>query len=179
MCGSPEDTIVALATAAGTAGLAVVRIAGGAALQVGNQLFEGADLTLSKSHRAHHGWVKNDQQERVDEVMALVLCAPHGYTGEDTVEFSCHGSPQVVDELIEAAMAAGARLAQPGEFTRRAFLNHKLDLTQAEAVADLIAAQTRASRRSALEQLRGSLTQRLQPIRQDLLETAGPGETGS
>ncbi len=168
---SPEDTIVALATAAGSAGLAVVRLAGTEALRIGNSLFDGADLTQSTSHRAYHGWVKNQQQERVDEVLALVLRAPHGYTGEDTVEFSCHGSPQVVDELIEAAMAAGARLAQPGEFTRRAFLNHKMDLTQAEAVADLIAAQSRASRRSALEQLQGSLTKRLQPIRKQLVQT--------
>jgi len=168
---SPENTIVALATAAGTAGLAVVRITGTEALRIASNLFDGTDLTQSPSYQAHHGWVKNEQRERVDEVLALVLRAPHGYTGEDTVEFSCHGSPQVVDELIEAAIVAGARLAQPGEFTRRAFLNHKLDLTQAEAVADLIASQSRAARRAALEQLRGSLTERLQPIRRELLET--------
>ena len=165
-----NETIVALATAAGSAGLAVVRLAGQQALKVATALFEGADLTTSRSHQAHHGWVRNAADERLDEVLALVLRSPHGYTGEDTVEFSCHGSPQIVDELVAAAVSAGARLAEPGEFTRRAFLNHKLDLTQAEAVADLIASQSRASRRAALEQLSGSLTQRLRPIRQQLLE---------
>jgi tRNA modification GTPase len=170
---SQDDTIVALATAAGTAGLAVVRLAGAQALRVANTLFDGVDLAASPSHQAHHGWVKNASDERLDAVLALVLRAPHGYTGEDTVEFSCHGSPQVVDELVGAAVRAGARLAEPGEFTRRAFLNQKLDLTQAEAVADLIAAQSQASRRAALEQLRGSLTARLRPIRQELLDVLG------
>jgi tRNA modification GTPase len=167
---SQDDTIVALATAAGTAGLAVVRLAGPAALQVGVRLFEGADLEASESYRAHHGWVHDAGGERLDEVLALVLHAPHGYTGEDSVEFSCHGSPQVVDELVQAAVSAGARLAEPGEFTRRAFLNGKLDLTQAEAVAELIASSSHASLRAALQQLRGRLTERLRPIRQELLD---------
>lgn len=170
MQNSQEDTIVALATAAGSAGLAVVRLSGPAALEVGEKLFEGAALGASESYRAHHGWVRNARGERLDEVLALVLHAPHGYTGENSVEFSCHGSPQVVDELVDAAVRAGARLAAPGEFTRRAFHNGKLDLTQAEAVADLIASSSHAALRSALQQLTGRLTERLRPIRQELLD---------
>ena len=137
MSASPQDTIVAPATAAGAAGLAVVRLTGPAALAIGARLFDGADLQRSESHRAHHGWcVDPASGERIDEVLALVLRAPHGYTGEDTIEFSSHGSMQVVEEIVGATLAAGARLAEPGEFTRRAFLNGKIDLCQAEAVAD-------------------------------------------
>ncbi len=168
-----DDTIVALATASGAAGLAVVRLSGPAALAIGARLFRGADLQQAETHRAYHGWAHDASDERIDEVLALVLRTPHGYTGEDTVEFSCHGSPQVVDELVEAALRAGARLAEPGEFTRRAFLNGKLDLCQAEAVADLIDAQSRAARRAALEQLRGRLSERLQTARTDLLTLLG------
>jgi tRNA modification GTPase len=168
---SRQDTIVAPATAAGAAGLAVVRLTGPEALAIGARLFEGADLQRSESHRAHHGsCIDPETGERIDEVLALVLRAPHGYTGEDTVEFSSHGSTQVVEEIVGAALAAGARLAEPGEFTRRAFLNGKIDLCQAEAVADLIASQSRAGRRAALEQLRGALSQRLQAVRGDLLQ---------
>jgi len=168
---SPQDTIVAPATAAGAAGLAVVRLTGPAALAIGARLFDGADLQRSESHRAHHGWcVDPASGERIDEVLALVLRAPHGYTGEDTIEFSSHGSMQVVEEIVGATLAAGARLAEPGEFTRRAFLNGKIDLCQAEAVADLIASQSRAGRRAALEQLRGALSRRLQEVRGDLLQ---------
>lgn len=164
-----DDTIVALATASGAAGLAVVRLSGSRALDIAARLFRGTDLHGSESHRAHHGWVLDARGERLDEVLALVLRAPHGYTGEESVEFSCHGSPQVVDELVEAALHAGARLAEPGEFTRRAFMNGKLDLCQAEAVADLIEAQSRAARVAALEQLRGSLSERLHGVRDDLV----------
>lgn len=169
MRGSLDDTIVAPATAAGAAGLAVVRLSGADAIGIGARLFRGAALTSSPSHHAHHGFVVDAEGERVDEVLALVLRGPRSYTGEDTVEFSCHGSPQVVDEVVDAALRAGARLAEPGEFTRRAFLNGKLDLSQAEAVADLVEAQTRAARRAALEQLRGQLSSRLHPTRELLL----------
>ena len=164
-----DDTIVALATAAGAAGLAVVRISGPQALEIGARLFRGADLVRSESHRAHHGFAVDTAGERIDEVLVLVLRGPRSYTGEDTVEFSCHGSPQVVDELVQSALAAGARLAGPGEFTRRAFLNGRMDLCQVEAVSDLIAATSRAARRAALEQLRGRLSARLREAREDLV----------
>src|SRR5262245_47378376 len=145
-----DDTIVAPATAAGAAGLAVVRLSGPRAVEIGARLFRGADLVCSESHRAHHGFAVDIAGERIDKVLVLVLRGPRSYTGEDTVEFSCHGSPQVVDELVQAALAAGARLAGPGEFTRRAFLNGRIDLWQVEAGSDLIAATSRAARRAAL-----------------------------
>jgi tRNA modification GTPase len=160
-----EDTIVAAATAVAPAGLGVVRLSGRDAIAVGARLFRGADLGASESHRAHHGFVIDAGGARIDEVLALVLRAPRSYTGEDTIELSCHGSPLVVEAIVAAALAAGARLAQPGEFTRRAFLNGKLDLCQAEAVADLIAAESDAGRRAALLQLGGSLSARLHAVR--------------
>jgi tRNA modification GTPase len=168
-----EDTIVAAATPVAPAGLAVVRVSGSEALAVAARLFEGTDLHAVPSHTAHHGWVHDARGERLDEVLALVLRAPRSYTGEDTVEISCHGSPLVVEELVAAAVAAGARVAEAGEFTRRAFLNGRIDLSQAEAVADLIAAESRAGRRAALEQLRGTLAGRVQAVRAGLVELLG------
>lgn len=174
-----QDTIVAPATAAGAAGLAVVRLSGPAALEVGGRLFHGrADLQASESHRAHYGWVVDAAGHRLDEVLALVLRAPRSYTGEDTVEFSCHGSMQVVEEVVAAALSAGARLATPGEFTRRAFLNGRIDLCQAEAVADLVAAQSQAARRSALLQLSGRLGARVQTVRATLVDLLADLEAG-
>ncbi len=173
MSASPEDTIVAPATAVAPAGLAVVRLSGPEAIAVMGRLFEGADLQTVPSHTAHHGWVRDGRGERLDEVLALVLRAPRSYTGEDTVEISCHGSPLIIEEIVTAAVTAGARLAEAGEFTRRAFLNGRLDLSQAEAVADLIAAESRAGRRAALEQLRGTLAGRVQAVRTGLVELLG------
>ena len=174
-----QDTIVAPATAAGAAGLAVVRLSGPAALEIGARLFCGQDdLRTSASHRAHYGWAVDASAQRIDEVLALVLRAPRSYTGEDTVEFSCHGSVQVVEELVAAALAAGARLAEPGEFTRRAFQNGRIDLCQAEAVADLVAAHSQAARRGALEQLRGRLSARVHSVRDALLDLLGDLEAG-
>ena len=163
------DTIVAPATPVAPAGLAIVRVSGPAALRIAARLFEGAPLETSESHRAHHGWVRDAGGRRLDEVMALVLRAPRSFTGEDTVEFTCHGNPLLVEDLMAAAVHAGARVAEPGEFTRRAFLNGRLDLSQAEAVADLIAAESAAGRRAALEQLRGALSARVEGLRAQLL----------
>jgi len=164
------ETIVAPATATGEAALAVVRIAGAAAFTITSKFFRGADLAHAESHRAYHGWIVDPNGARIDEVLVLTLRAPAGYTGEDSTEIFCHGSPQVVEDVLATAIAAGARLAEPGEFTRRAFLNGKLDLCQAEAVADLIAAQSRAGRSAAVAQLQGTLSQRLRHARNALLD---------
>jgi len=168
-----EDTIVAPATAVAPAGLAVVRLSGPEAIAVAARLFEGVNLQSVPSHTAHHGWVHDGRGERLDEVLVLVLRAPRSYTGEDTVEISCHGSPFGIEEIVAAAVTAGARVAEAGEFTRRAFLNGRIDLSQAEAVADLIAAESRAARRAALEQLRGTLADRVQTVRAALVELLG------
>ena len=166
-----SDVIASLATAPGAAALAVVRLSGPDVFAVADRVFCGnRPLAQIAGYQGAHGWIRAEDRP-VDEVVAWVYRAPHSYSGEDMVEFSCHGGSVSGRRVLETTWTAGARPAEPGEFTRRAFLNGRIDLTQAEAVADLIASQTRASRRAALEQLRGSLTQRLQPIRQDLLET--------
>ncbi|MBN9692829.1 MAG: tRNA uridine-5-carboxymethylaminomethyl(34) synthesis GTPase MnmE [Verrucomicrobia bacterium] len=170
---SPEDTIAAVATPLGEGGLAVVRISGRQALAIADQVFRPAGSrsvvpSAAPSHTVHYGFLA-PQGVRVDEVLLTVLRAPRTYTREDTVEISCHGGVVVTRQVLEAVLAAGARLAEPGEFTQRAFLNGRIDLTQAEAVADLIHARTRLAASAALEQLGGRLSQRVRAIREDLV----------
>ena len=156
-----DDCIAAIATAPGEAGLAVVRVSGSQALAVADRVFRGAtSLTSAASHTLHHGWAKRGDR-RLDEVVAAVFLAPRSYTREDVVELSCHGGSQPARVVLDALLAAGARLAHPGEFTLRAFLNGRLDLAQAEAVADLIHADSAAAHELALGQLAGALSARL------------------
>jgi len=156
-----DDTIAAIATAAGPAGLAVVRVSGPGALAVADAVFEGAaPLAASPSHRLHHGWAAA-RGRRIDEVVAAVFRAPRSYTREDVVEWSCHGGDVPARRVLDALLAAGARLARPGEFTLRAFLHGRIDLAQAEAVADLIHAATEHAHDLALAQLAGGLSRAL------------------
>src|SRR5918995_3208771 len=153
---STEDTIVAIATPAGTGGIGVVRISGASAVEVANGLLR-LDAPLQPRHATFartHG----------DQVVATYFPAPHSYTGEHVVEISAHGSPVVLRQIVEHAMSSGARLAEPGEFTLRAFLNGRIDLVQAEAVADLIDAVTPLQARAAFDQLEGTLTNRIREI---------------
>jgi len=168
----PNDTIVAISTPPGTGGIAVVRVSGPQALQVVAQRWQGADLSTVASHTAHLGHVTDSAGNLLDEVVATVFRAPHSYTGEDVVELSCHGSTWIQQHLVLTLIDAGARMAQPGEFTRRAFANGRMDLAQAEAVADVIAAQSAAAHRVALNQLRGHYSSRLEQLRQQLLQFA-------
>jgi tRNA modification GTPase len=167
-----NDTICALVTPPGVGGLAVVRLSGPESFRIADQCFRGKQpLSEAGSHTIHYGrfvW----EEELIDTVTAAVFRAPHSYTGEDTVEFGCHGGIVVSETIVEALIAAGARLAEPGEFTRRAFLNGKLDLVQVEAIADLIYAVSAPGARLAARQLVGGLTQRLRQLRQQLIETA-------
>jgi tRNA modification GTPase len=169
----PDDTIAAIATAPGAAGLAVVRVSGPAALALADRVFRGAArLQDVATHTLHHGWAVGGAGERLDEVVAGVFRAPRSYTRQDVVEFSCHGGRLPADGILRALLAAGARMAGPGEFSLRAFLSGRIDLVQAEAVADLIGAETRAARTLALAQLAGDLSRRLRGISdrlQDLL----------
>ncbi|MDW7996321.1 MAG: tRNA uridine-5-carboxymethylaminomethyl(34) synthesis GTPase MnmE, partial [Bacteroidota bacterium] len=166
------DTICALATPPGIGGIAVVRLSGPDALAIADCCFRGKKrLREVATHTIHYGrfvW----GEELVDMVTASVFHAPHSYTGEDTVEFGCHGGVLVAEAVVEALIEAGARLAEPGEFTRRAFLNGKLDLVQVEAVADLIYATSVPGARLAARQLLGGLTQQLRELRQQLVQTA-------
>lgn len=165
------DTIVAPATAVGGA-LAVIRIAGPAAVAVADRLFRSrTPLAETAGGTARYGTIR-DRDRVVDEVVATLFRAPHSYTGEDTVEFSCHGSSYVVSEVLRLTCAAGARMAEPGEFTRRAYLNGKLDLSQAEAVADLIAASSRTAHALATNQLRGGYSSALDELRERLVHLA-------
>jgi tRNA modification GTPase len=166
---NPDDTIVAIATPLGAGGLGVVRLSGSTSLRLAAGLFRGAlSLDQAPSHTLHHGLLR-DGDEILDEAVAGVFRAPRSYTGEDVVEFSCHGGPHLLRRVLESCLRKGARLADPGEFTRRAYLNGKMDLAQSEAVADLIAARSDAQRRLALETLRGGLSQRLRPAREKAL----------
>jgi tRNA modification GTPase len=162
------DTIVALGTPPGESGIAVLRISGPAAVGILDALAPG--LGSAASHRLSLAVLGDARGEPVDEALVAVMRAPASYTGEDMVEISCHGSMQVVGDLIEEIITLGARPAAPGEFTKRAFLNGKMDLAQAEAVADLIAAETKLQRRVAFEQLEGALSRRVRELEERLLE---------
>lgn len=163
-----NDTIVAPATPAGGA-LAVVRLSGPEALAVADRIFRGrAPLCESKGYRAHYGTIV-DGDRPIDDVVALVFRAPNSYTGDQSVEFSCHGSSYIVGEILRLCCAAGARMAEAGEFTTRAFLAGKLDLAQAEAVADMIAGRSRAAHAVASMQLRGGVSDALNALRDKLL----------
>ena len=162
-------TICAISTPYGAGGIAVIRVSGEQAVTIADSLFCGrVRLTEAKAGTVHFGRIQREN-ETLDEVLCSVFRAPHSFTGEDTVEIACHGSLFIQQELLRWLIDAGCKAAEPGEFTRRAFLNGKMDLTQAEAVADLIAAQSKAEKDLALSQLRGSVSDELASLRERLL----------
>jgi tRNA modification GTPase len=163
-----NDTIVALATPPGVSAIGVVRLSGVEAINIAAKLFPSKDLTKQNSHTLHVGILEHNNKA-IDEVVVSIYKAPRSYTGENSVEFSCHGSPFIHQQIIDACIDKGARLAKPGEFTQRAFINGKLDLAQAEAVADLIASNTSASHKTALHNIRGGFSQALKDLREQLL----------
>lgn len=163
-----HDTIVAPATAQGGA-IAIVRVSGQEALEICDRIFHGSrPLAAAAGNTVHYGRIL-DGERVVDDVLATVFRAPHSYTGEDAVEISCHGSSYIVSEVLRLLIEAGGRMAQPGEFTIRAYLAGKLDLSQAEAVADLIASSTRAAHAMATNQMRGGYSDELEGLRDKLL----------
>jgi len=163
-----DDTIVALATAPGVGAIAVIRLSGPQAITICNQLFPSKDLLQQASHTLHVGSILSEAKI-IDEVVVSLFKGPRSYTGENVIELSCHGSPYIQQQLIDACIQAGARLAKPGEFTMRAFLNGKLDLAQAESVADLIASHSAASHQTAMQQMRGGFSRELQALREQLI----------
>ena len=164
-----EDTIVALATPAGIGAIGVIRLSGNNAFAIINQLFLSKNLLLQKTHTLHVGLLTYNNQ-LLDEVVVSLFKNPTSYTGEDVVEISCHGSQAILQYIINACIELGARLAKAGEFTQRAFLQGKLDLTQAESVADLIASNTAAQQQAALYNLKGGFKNDLINIREKLIE---------
>ena len=168
---SLTDTIVALATPAGTGAIGIIRLSGPEAISIANSVFKGKDLSKQASHTLHFGKIINGNII-VDEVLASIFVAPHSYTKENSVEFSCHGSAYIIAQIIKLLISKGARMAKAGEFTMRAFLNGQLDLSQAEAVADLIASQNAASHQIAMNQMRGGFSSELQALRSELINFA-------
>jgi tRNA modification GTPase len=167
-----SDTIVALATPPGVGAIAVIRLSGPDAFGIADAIFRGKRLSEQESHTAHFGRLEDGNGRQIDEVLATIFRAPRSYTGDNIVEISCHGSPYIQQEIIQACLRAGARLAQPGEYTLRAFLNGKMDLSQAEAVADLVASQSEAAHAIALRQLRGGFKNEITRLRAELIHFA-------
>lgn len=170
-----EDTIAAIATGAGEGGVGIVRVSGPHAVQTAGRVFRshrGPSLAHRRSHTVTYGWVVDRTQAVIDEALALVMLAPRSFTGEDVVELQCHGGQVAVKRVLGAVLEAGARLAEPGEFTRRAFMNGRIDLSQAESVVDVIRAKTDRAMAAAVGQLRGGLKERIGALRERLLEVA-------
>ncbi len=169
MMGS--DTIAAIATAVTNSGIGIIRISGDEAFSIILKIFKnknGDDLDLKDSHRVHYGFIC-DGEEKFDEVLVLVMKGPHSYTAEDTVEIDCHGGVRVMRRILELVIRHGARTAEPGEFTKRAFLNGRIDLAQAEAVMDLIHAQNDYALKASVSQLGGSVSRKIKFIREKIL----------
>ncbi|MFA9290271.1 MAG: tRNA uridine-5-carboxymethylaminomethyl(34) synthesis GTPase MnmE [Solirubrobacteraceae bacterium] len=164
-----EDTICATATASGVGALGIIRISGKEAIVFLNTIFKGKDLTKVDSHTVHYGFIVNDKKETIDEVMVSVFHSPKTFTAENLVEITCHGSPYIQQQIIEALLKKGVRIANAGEFSQRAFLNGRIDLSQAEAVADLISAESKESHQLALNQMRGGFSTDLKLMREDLI----------
>jgi len=171
-----NDTICALATPEGIGAIGVIRISGSNAIELVNNVFKGKNLTTQPTHTAHFGRIVDssniDQPKIIDEVLATIFIEPKSYTGENTVEISCHGSAYIQQQILQTLIKQGARSAKPGEFTMRAFLNKKLDLTQAEAVADLIASNSEASHQTAMNQMRGGFSAQILDLRERLVNFA-------
>lgn len=164
------DTIAAIATPMSESGIGIVRLSGEDAIEIADKVFRGRRaLKEEKTYTIHYGHIVEDG-EVIDEVLVMLMRAPKSFTGEDTVEFDCHGGVLVVQRVLEALLRAGANLAEPGEFTKRAFLNGKMDLAQAEAVIDIIEAKNTYALQSGMRQLRGSLTEKISNLRAKILE---------
>ncbi|MDY0904307.1 tRNA uridine-5-carboxymethylaminomethyl(34) synthesis GTPase MnmE [Pedobacter sp. CFBP9032] len=166
-----QDTIIALSTPSGSGAIGVIRLSGPDAISLANSVFAGKDLEQQASHTLHFGLIK-DGEQIVDEVVAGLFVAPKSYTKEHVVEISCHGSNYIIQQIINLLISKGARAAKPGEFTLRAFLNGAFDLSQAEAVADLIASNSKASHDVAMQQMRGGFATELKALREQLIHFA-------
>lgn len=170
----PQETIVALATPSGAGAIAVIRLSGKEAIAIATQVFQsvsGKELSRQKTHTIHLGHI-TDEGKVYDQVLVSIFKGPHSYTGENVVEISCHGSTFIQQQIIQLLLRKGAKMAQAGEFTLRAFLNGKLDLSQAEAVADLIASDNEASHQIAMQQMRGGFSNEIAKLREELLNFA-------
>ena len=171
MKGLYNDTIAAISTAMSDAGIGIVRMSGPKAYSIADKIYRGKKeklLSEQKTHTIHYGYVV-DGECVVDEVLVMLMRGPHSYTGEDTVEINCHGGVYVVKRILELLVDRGARPAEPGEFTKRAFLNGKIDLSQAEAVGDLISSKNQYALQSSVSQLKGNIRNKISEIRNEII----------
>lgn len=166
-----SSTIIALATPQGVGAIGVIRLSGSKAIEITQSVWRGKDLTLQPSHTIHYGHIVDGSKE-LDEVMVSLFRAPKSFTTEDVVEIACHGSPFILEQVLQLLISKGARMATPGEFTLRAFLNGRIDLSQAEAVADLIASNSAASHDIAIKQIRGGFADQIKDLRAQLVNFA-------
>ena len=166
------DTIVALATPTGIGAIGIIRLSGKKAIEIVNLVFKGKDLSQQASHTIHLGTIRDEKNQIIDEVLVSLFIAPKSYTKENVVEVSCHGSTYIHQQVLALFIRQGARMANPGEFTLRAFLNGQLDLSQAEAVADLIASSSESSHAIAMKQMRGGFSDEIKKLRTELINFA-------
>ena len=170
MTNQLDDTICAISTAPGVGGIAVIRVSGNDAILITTRCWKGANIAEMKSHTAHFGRIIDKNGDILDEVVLTLFRNPRSFTGEDVIEIACHGSSWIQQQIVNTLIECGCRTAIGGEFTRRAYTNGRLDLSQAEAIADLIASSSRASHRIALNQMRGAFSNELSALREKLLE---------
>ena len=162
-----EDTIVAIATPLGTGAISIIKISGSEAIEIVSKVFKGKNLNKQNSHTIHYGFIM-DEKEKIDEVLVSLFLAPKTYTKEDIVEINCHGGIATTNRILEVIIKAGARFAEPGEFTKRAYLNGRIDLIEAEGVMDLIEAKTDKMRKVALNQLDGNVSKKINELREKI-----------
>ena len=163
------DTIAAVATALSNSGIGIIRVSGKEAVSIVNPLFKNKKgktlLDHMQSHTIQYGFIMNDQNEIMDEVMVSLMKAPRSFTTEDTVEINCHGGVLIIHKILDLLIAHGARLAEPGEFSKRAFLNGRIDLSEAEAVMDVIASENDMALKNSMKQLQGSVSDKIKELR--------------
>lgn len=164
-----EDTIVAISTSLGTCAISIIRVSGKDSLNLVNNIFKGKDLTKVESHTIHYGYIVDNESD-IDEVLVMVMLAPKTFTTEDVVEINCHGGVATTNRILELLISSGARLAEPGEFTKRAFLNGRISLLEAESVSDLIESKSETQRKMALNGVNGRLTKLVRNIRDNILD---------
>ena len=162
-----EDTIVAISTALGIGAISIIRVSGTNSINIVNKLFKGKDLTKVPSHTIHYGKII-DKTKEIDEVLVTIMKSPKTFTKEDIVEINCHGGISTTNKVLELLIENGARLAEPGEFTKRAFLNGRIDLIEADAIMNLIEAKTESARTLSINQLNGQVSNMIKNLRNDL-----------
>lgn len=172
MLDKSRDTIIAPISATIGGSVSLIRISGDRAISITNELFDGTNLFSAESGRFFHGQIKNDKNDFIDDIIILLYKSPNSYTGEDVIEISCHGNPFIVEQIIQQYISSGCRMADPGEFTKRAFLNGKMDLLQAEAVADLIAAKSQKSASNSLIHIQGKISNLISSLKDELIDIA-------